>query len=273
MKKIELVLCDVDGTLITDDQKMLPNTKKMIDLLHHRGIRFGIASGRPLDEISKKAEIWGFDYQFDVLIGMNGSELWDERKQQQFDYYKLTREWMKEIIELMEPYHTNPFVYFHDIMLCALNDENMKNSSRKNGKKAVEVTDISEIYAEENAKIMFRIKESQMSEIEEMLKKLDAPYMGFKTQSTLIEFADKRTSKAFTMKKYCEMNQISLDNVLSFGDMTNDNQMLECSGWGVCMLNGSDDTKLAADDITEKSNNEDGFAFYMKKHFWDQLVI
>lgn len=180
MNQFQLVICDIDSTLITDDQQILPYTKNVIDRLHEHGILFGIASGRPINEVIKKAKIWGFDYNFDVLIGMNGSELWDEKAQRQFDYYKLTREWMKEIIELMEPYHSNPFIYYHDIMLCSRFDENMKHSSEKNGKKVVEVLNIEELYAEENAKIMFRIKESQMDEIEAMLEKLDAPIRDLK---------------------------------------------------------------------------------------------
>lgn len=67
------------------------------------------------------------------------------------------------------------------------------------------------------------------------------------------------------------MNQLPLENVIAFGDTTNDNEMLEISGLGVCMFNGSEDTKKAADDITEKSNNEDGFAYYMERHFLKPL--
>ena len=33
------------------------------------------------------------------------------------------------------------------------------------------------------------------------------------------------------------------------------------------MINGSDDTKAIADDITAYSNDEDGFARYMEEHF------
>ncbi len=239
-----MVLCDIDSTLITDDQRLTPYTKNIIDRLHDHGILFGIASGRPINEVNTKAKLWGFDYNFDILIGMNGSELWDEKAQKQYDYYKLKREWMKEIIELMEPYHSNPYIYYHDVMMCKDADENMMRSSR-----------------------MFSIKESQMDEIEAMLKKLDAPYKGFKTQPTLIEFADKRTSKDYALKEFCKMNDIDLKDVLAFGDTSNDNSMLECAGWGVCMANGSDDTKAIADDITERTNNEDGFAYYMEEHF------
>ena len=60
-----------------------------------------------------------------------------------------------------------------------------------------------------------------------------------------------------------------MEEVLAFGDTSNDNEMLKASVWGVCLCNGSEDSKAAANAITEKSNNEDGFAWYMKQHFFN----
>ena len=50
---------------------------------------------------------------------------------------------------------------------------------------------------------------------------------------------------------------------MSFGDMSNDNELLRTAGWGVCMKNGSSDAKASANDITEYTNNENGFAQYI----------
>ena len=121
---------------------------------------------------------------------------------------------------------------------------------------------------EENAKIMFRTTEEEMEGIEDYVRQHPSPHFkAFKTQTTMLEFTDQRVSKAVALKAFCEMNKLPLEQVISFGDMSNDNEMLECSGWGVCMANGSEDTKAIADDITELTNDEDGFAEYMEKHF------
>ena len=52
---------------------------------------------------------------------------------------------------------------------------------------------------------------------------------------------------------------------MTFGDISNDNELLEVAGVGVCMINGSDETKGYASDITELSNDEDGFAHYLQE--------
>lgn len=269
IENIRLVVCDIDSTLVTEKRELTPKTKDVIDELHKRGIYFGIASGRSIDQqLHKQASDWGFDYDFDVLIGMNGSELWDGINHNRHDYYKLKREWIKEIIELLEPFDLNPFIYYKDKMLCRRMDNTVINSSLRNKTDFEVVSELSELYAEENAKIMFRTTEEQMEEIEQYVNKHPSPYYkAFKTQTTMLEFADRRVSKAVALEEFCKINNILLSEVVSFGDMTNDNEMLECSGWGVCIINGGEDTKAIADDITEKSNDEDGFALYMEKHF------
>ena len=51
-----------------------------------------------------------------------------------------------------------------------------------------------------------------------------------------------------------------------FGDTSNDNEMISVAGLGVCLLNGSDDTKALANDITDLTCEEEGFADYVEKH-------
>lgn len=231
--KIRLVIADIDSTLVDSKRNLTKKTKEILDCLHAHGVYLGIASGRPLDELSKNAKKWGLQYDFDFLIGMNGSEVWDNLHQKEYSYFKLKKEWIKEIIDLI-----------------------------------VVMKDVEEMYAEENAKIMFRVKEEIMPEIEKYIEKHPSPYYkGFKTQTTLMEFADRRVSKGFALQKLCEMNNIALEDVAAFGDTTNDNDMIAISGTGVCMCNGSDDTKAIADFITEKSNDEDGLAYFIEEHY------
>lgn len=271
---IRLVICDIDSTLVTSDHILTERTKKVIDKLHRNGIYFGIASGRPLDEISKRAKAWGFNFDFDVLISMNGSELWDGIHHKEFKYYQLKRKWIEEIMELMKPFDGNYYIYRNGYILCKKIDETMLASAKSSDKELVMVLSEFELYAEENAKIMFRVAEKDMPKIEDYIKRHPSPYYkGFKTQSTLMEFADRRISKAYALEKFCEMNEISLQDVMAFGDTTNDNEMLQCSGFGICMINGSDDTKAIAKEITEKSNDEDGFADYMEHYFLKTQLV
>ena len=93
----------------------------------------------------------------------------------------------------------------------------------------------------------------------------DKPYVGFNTQPDLIEFSHKDSNKGYALEKYCELHNIDINKCISYGDTTNDNKMLEKT-YGVCMLNGSADTKACAKIITDETCEEDGFALFLERN-------
>lgn len=273
-KDFRLVICDLDNTLVGHGMgsKITERTQAMIRCLHRHGVRFGIASGRPLDELYAYAKVWDLEREISVLVCLNGSELWDGSTRKVFSYYKMKKEWIKEVIDLLAPFDLNPYIYYQGAFLCKRDDSDVEESARRVHKSLIVANDISELYQEDNAKIMFRVKEDQMEEVERFLEEHPSPYYhGFKTQKTLLEVANRKVSKAYAIEKYCEYHGIALSQVIAFGDTSNDNDMLMAAGTGVSLINGSDDTKAIADDITEHTSDEDGVAIYMEEHYFKPL--
>ncbi len=263
--KTKLVLCDIDGTLYDWDRILSPRTIRDINRLHEEGYGFGIASGRPYEELIHYADNWRFAFPFDILIGLNGAELYIERTKKLYEYYRLSRSTLKKAIDVMSRFEANPFMYWHQKLLAVKRDAMLEKSSRTSQREIVLAKDISELYAEENHKIMFRMTEEETARAEAWLAEHPDPdFAAFKTQSTLIEFMDPRISKGFAIEKMQDLGEYGPEEILAFGDTTNDNSMLEKAGWGVCLLNGSDDTKACADDITEFTCKNDGFAAYLE---------
>ena len=52
-------------------------------------------------------------------------------------------------------------------------------------------------------------------------------------------------------------------DVIACGDMDNDIAMLQAAGTGICLANGSEATKKAADFVTEKDVCHDGLGEYL----------
>lgn len=269
MTSYKLVIADIDSTLVTEERILTEHAKDVIEHLHKNGVYFGIASGRSVKmQLIKQAEEWGIDHQFDIVIGMNGSELWDNVHQKFFDFYKLKKEWIKEIVELMAPFNLNPFMYYHDSMLCLRKDTSTVKSSMRNSTPIIVAKQPSDLWQEENAKIMFRMPEEMMPEVEAYVDAHPSDnWKAFKTQTTMLEFADRRISKAVALKHFCKDNSLDLSEVIAFGDMSNDDEMIKAAGMGICMKNGSEETKKIARAVTEYTNDEDGFAHYMEDHF------
>lgn len=268
MEEIKLVICDIDWTLLSRKNRVLSEyTISILEEIHKRGVHFGLASGRPIDEVLPVYEQWGLSFPCDVIISMNGGEVWDGHTHEFHEYYKLKREWIKEIVEMTKPLNVNPYMYYHGAMKAMKMDASIEGACQRNHKSLIIAKDVEDFADEDNGKIMIRVKEEQMEEFENYIKRFPSPYyQEFKTQTTLMEFCDRRVSKGQALKNYCEMKGLDIQQVMAFGDTTNDNQMLQNAGWGVCLLNGSEDTKAVCDAITDYDVEEDGVAHYIEKH-------
>lgn len=267
METAKLVVCDIDNTLVPKHKNLTPKTKEAIEQLQSKGILFGLASGRSISQLHTLEDLWGI--RCEVLIGLNGSEIYDGLSDTQESFYYMEPQWIKECLEIMAPFDCNPCLGRNGIHYIRRLDAASASSGAylKNSNPPHIVKDDSEFYEEPAAKIGFRVKAEDMPEIEKRAAAFSSPYYtGFKTENTMFEFCNAKASKGELLKMFCAKHNIDMKYVYSFGDMTNDISMLEVSGVGVCMQNGSDDAKAAADIITEKGVEEDGWAFFVENH-------
>lgn len=268
IKDVKLVICDIDWTLLSRNRRVLsPYTMRVIEELHKRNIMFGLASGRPLDEVKPVYESWGLSFPCDIIIYMNGGGIWDEHAKKNEEFFKLKKSWIKEIVEMTKPLNVNPYMYYHGAIKALKDDKTIQETAIRNNKKLIIAKDIDDFADEDNGKIMIRVKKEEMERFEKYIKDFPSKdYAEFKTQETLMEFCDRRVSKGNALVTYCKATNLPISKVMAFGDTTNDNLMIKNAGWGVCLLNGSSDTKEVCDDITEFDVDNDGFAHYIEKH-------
>ncbi len=79
-----------------------------------------------------------------------------------------------------------------------------------------------------------------------------------------VELVPPGTHKATGVAYLCERLGIDRRDVVAFGDGLNDHELLVWAGLGVAMGNADDDTKALADDVTA-SNDEDGIAVVLER--------
>ena len=265
--KPRLVICDNDGTLVNDDHQLTERTKMAIERIHSRGILFGMASGRDYPQIRDYAHKWGLSFEFDIVIGLNGCQLWNNLRKSVREYYLLTDTQKKRIVDFMKPFDmnmqflTNGKVYFKRI------DELMEASVRRNkydDRVVIFGDDEDLMYRFNLFNLTFRGTVEKVALIEKALREHPIEGIkGFKTQPYVFEFSNENVSKATALIQFCEDEGISLDEVMAFGDTTNDKEMLECC-YGVCVANSSNDIKAVSKEILEYTNNEDAVARYLE---------
>ena len=267
MKDVKLVICDIDNTLVQKHQPLTDRARAAILELRSRGVLFGLASGRGTKQLKILDEQWGITS--DVLIGMNGAQLYDGLDNTEHMFYEMKPEWLKECFEMLAPFPSDPYVVRDGRVLVREDNGAVIQSQKylKNQDRAIVVKDDSEFWQLPGTKCGFRVKAEIMPAIEEHLKQFTFEgYIGFKTETTMYEFGHAEANKGKLLKEFCAKHDIDISKVWAFGDMTNDVTLLEAAGVGVCMCNGSDDCKAVADIITEKPVWEDGWADFVENH-------
>lgn len=262
---VRLVVCDIDNTLVEKHQPISPRAKQAIIELQKRGILFGLASGRGIKQLRLLETQWDMDC--DVLIGGNGAELYDGITKETECLFSMKKEWIKECHERFKDFECDPYV-MRETELLAYDNSSFTNASfLKNQDHPHIVKEACEFWEEDAVKTGFRAKEDVIQAMEDRMKDVVTDgYIGFKTETTMFEFGHKEASKGTLLVRFCERHNLPIEDVWAFGDMSNDITLLEAAGVGVCMLNGSDDTKAVADIITEKGVKEDGWADFVEKH-------
>ncbi|MCR5794551.1 MAG: HAD family hydrolase [Solobacterium sp.] len=271
-RNIRAVAADIDKTLIEKGGIPMPVTKAALEELHKRNILFGVASGRPFDRRTlEKAEEWGLSFPFDFAIGMNGGDLWDRFHEGVTHYNLLPKEDVFEICSFLKELDLNPVLYenAYDSVLALKWDWFLEDSVKRN-RSHVTICDLDRLCAEDTGKIEIHFTEDKLEALNRAIAehKTDR-WICVSTFTGTLEFMNPACSKGFALRRFAEINDIPMESIMAFGDEQNDIEMLKEAGTGVCMANGSEDTKAAADIITEYPVSEDGFGRFLYKHVFD----
>lgn len=264
---IKAIMCDVDGTLINDDRRVLDSTMEVARKLRAKGYIFGLATGRDLHGIEGKIKEWGIEEIIDMIVASGGAEIYDRKLGIEKENHKLSPQAMKEIVDHYKGLDINFAIPDKGKIYTPREDEYVKYLAEKDGMDYV-VVDFDEYLTEPKLKLMIVCNSLYMDDVMEKSESFDEKSydaMSMRTQEFLYEYMDYRTTKANGLEEALKLHGLSLDNLLAFGDDDNDKDMLERAGLGVAMGNASELAKSVSDYVTA-SNNEDGIAKFIEEH-------
>lgn len=273
MNHFKVIAADIDGTLCMKGELLMPKTQQALNELHAKGVKFGLATGRPVDSrVLSYAKKWDLNFEFDFAIGMNGGELYDASTNTTEKYYLLSKENVRKILTFLAPYDINAIVYVngYEEVRCLKMDDFMTQSKARNHSQ-VTVGGIDVLAEFDTGKLEVQLKSDVRDEILRVIQENQNPAWTmtqtyFDEDHCTFEFQDPRVNKGVGLEKYCERHQIALEDVLGFGDQENDIGLMKSAGYGVCLLNGSDETKSYAKAITEYDVLHDGVGNWLYDH-------
>lgn len=262
----KVVVLDVDGTLVTTDKKVTKKTAQAIELIKEKGLYFAIATGRPVHSALAMIKSFKLDHLLDFLICSNGVETYDLHTKERKKTFPLSKKSVIEIGDIMKKFHVDYCLYDHDIVYASSYNEIVEQIAKRNLLKP-KVMSMHDLPIHETNKVVFTIFKNKYDIISSFQQSFEHDkYRCFFTEPELFEFVDKRVSKAEGIKAYIKDKDITLEQVITFGDSQNDIEMLSEVGLGVAMGNAKNSIKAIAKDTT-LTNDEDGIAHYLFRLF------
>ncbi len=269
-RRIRMVGFDLDGTLLTTDKRLSEYTKEILRKAVSKGVVVLPVTGRPLNGVPK--EISGFP-GIRYMITSNGARVVEDGKT--ICENLLSVEKARKILDIFEDYDTLRDIYYdgQGYMPKAFLervDEYMSSPvmAQYIVSTRVSVDDLRKKFEEENRgldKIQALFK--KRSEQEEAWKRVEA-IEDLEVTGALdmnIEVNAGGVHKGRALCWLAERLGIDREEVMAFGDGSNDLKMIEEAGIGVAMANAIQPV-LDAADLTALSNNEDGVARIIEEY-------
>lgn len=267
----EVVVSDIDGTLINSDERVTARTSALISKMASCGTELILATGRPA------RWIWPVIDQLPLkprCLAANGAVAYDSATDTILWQETLAAgevAWLiEEITAVIAPLGTVGFSVERATTTARVADTEVffiePNFIPTWPDSLHTVVPLAELAAVPVLKLMVRcphLTSAQMLELLTPAIPANRAKMTFSIGEGLLEISAPGISKAGGLAKIC---QVDPARIVAFGDMPNDIELLTYAGRGVAMGNAHP-LVLAAAPYTTATNDEDGLAQFLEPFY------
>jgi Cof subfamily protein (haloacid dehalogenase superfamily) len=257
-QEIQLVITDLDGTLLNGRGQVSPGNEEAIRQALAQGVAVTIATGKTRYSAQKIITQLGLQtpgvfIQGLVICAADGTVL----QQQQ-----LGMDIVEQVVPFAQEYDVDVFAYCHERLLT-LQDSPLRHK-------------LHNLYDEPLADIIPTLADWAGAGVCKLLVQQDSHSFSAPLRQSLVELVGERAtltqaltnsveilprgaSKGVGVARLLQHLDIDPQRVLAIGDAENDVEMLQLVGLGVAMGNAVEHLKAVADQVVA-SNDEDGVA-------------
>jgi Cof subfamily protein (haloacid dehalogenase superfamily) len=268
LKKAELILFDIDGTLVNDNGEIGERTKQHICDLKKLGVRFSFASGRlhsALVPLAQELKLHS------PLISLDGSAIKSVSGKQFVFRSFLKEKHVKKAIEYSEEYSVKLALCHTEAIYFTEQNSIIPTLMDKFGAVYKKVDSYDE-FTGNTLEIVFAGDNRRT--VEFIRDKLSFPFtLGislsyFKSQNHegiyYLEVRNSGSSKGKAMKRLLKYLRIQEERTIVFGDWYNDLSMFDSKALKVAPKNAIAELKNKADHILNKTNNQEAVADFLE---------
>jgi Cof subfamily protein (haloacid dehalogenase superfamily) len=268
MRRISLVVSDVDGTLVTPDKRLTPSAVAAVERLREAGIGFSVCSSRPPFGLRMliaplRLELPFGGYNGGAIVAPDLSVV--EQK-------LLPPEVAREAVAVFRQHRIDCWVFSGDGWLVA-NPEgaHVAHETRTVETPPTVVPDFSEAHLGAVGKIVGPSDDHALvARLAELLQGRLGGRAGVgRSQPYYCDVIPPGIDKGRLVALLAARLGVPQSEILVLGDMENDLLMFQRAGFAVAMGNASDEVKRAA-QATTLSNEEDGFAAAIARYVFGE---
>ncbi|OCG28805.1 hypothetical protein A9G45_05130 [Gilliamella sp. HK2] len=270
--KYKAVAFDMDGTLLTSNRLVLPETANMIKKISDQGVKVILVSGR------HHSVIYPYYYQLNLstpAICCNGSYLYNFENEQLFAGKPMTKDQAKTLLELVNQYKIHTLIYTDQSMTYEVLDDHLESFFKWVNtlpfflQPEIKKVNSFEKLIDESASIFkFATSSHNISALQQFSNAVEALDM-FSCEwswSNRADVAVKGNTKGNGLTHWAKHENIDLSEIIAFGDSYNDISMLSVAGLGIAMGNADDEVKAKA-SYAIGDNNSPSIAIELEKLF------
>lgn len=269
----KMIATDIDGTLVTDDKRIMPRTVTALKEARKRGIYIVLCSGRPVSGIQDYLAELGLTGNADYAITFNGAQAMNVGKRKVvfengltdlecIDFIKMAANLgiKNQVVTLnSEIYVTDQDISKYSVEDAFYTHMPLKYRQLKNLPTGMDA-----------AKFMWVDQAEKITaQLDQIPEELYQKYAIVRSAPWFLEFNNVNATKGHAVLELAAHLDIEPDEIMVAGDENNDLSMLEQIPFSVAMGNGNQHVKEVASVITE-DNNHDGLGLAVEKYVLNQ---
>lgn len=254
---VKLMVFDLDDTLLNSDLEITPRTYRAIRQVVAKGIKVTLATGRMCSSAIPIAGSLGLDVP---IISYNGALITSYPSGERLYHKPIRQEAAQKVMQLCREQQWYVQTYINDVLYVKELDQRAVSYGKSFGVEPVPVGERLYTLPGEPTKLLVMAEPGEIEQLKE----------GFRTQlgniicvaeskPGYLEINDPAVNKGAAVRYIADMLNIDRQEIMAFGNGTNDIEMLRYSGWGVAVSNSPAAVKSAAGIVTG-SNDEEGVA-------------
>ena len=201
------------------------------------------------------------------LIAINGCSIFDLHTRNQIFCRKVEPEILLRANELAERAGYKSEVYTPDTIYYNEETKWTKLDVDMCGLKGEVVADYEEFLQKGFTKMLVPGDPEDLLKLQDTLKaEFGERAVIFTSKPYFLEVLPPDCGKGEAVKWLSEQLGFGIDKAMGFGDSMNDESLIKMAGYGVAMCNGLPYIKTIADFVTEKDNNNDGIADFLRTY-------